>query len=367
MNLEQKQRTGASEPVTNQPSQKSSATKPTTERHKTTGSSWLALLGLIVALAALGTSGWVWLSNRHQFNQVAQQMRKHLTETQNTAQSASQMITHVQESMREMTARIIVLEKKVVASQNRQVALQTLVARLSRNRDEWTLTDVEQILLIANEQLTLAGNVNAALTALQTADQRLQATNQPQFVSLRKIIAIDIRRLQAVVPVDITGITIKLNTVASAVATLPLAIHSTLRPSHVPTRKIADSGPWWQRFLRETWYELRQLVRIRNMGKAQVPLLSPPQANALRENVALRLLSARVALLQHDEAAFHGDVAITQQWINRYFDTNAPTTRRILVTLQALEAMPVTVKLPDISASLNAVRHAERVSERAIP
>jgi len=352
MNTEQEQRADAPEPVTMKP--------------KAAGR-WLAFLGLIVALAALGASGWTWLSNRHQLGQMAQQLSQRLAETRSATQSAEQAATRAQETTREMTARIAALGEKVAASQNQQLALQTLYDRLNRNRGQWILAEVEQILLTANEQLTLAGNVKSALIALQTADKRLQHANQPQFIPLRKAIAEDIQRLQAVAPVDVAGISLKLDAVARAVGTLPLAIHENQRPDGGPAEKATDQGRWWQRLLREAWRDLRQLVRIRDMGKAQVPLLSPRQSGALRENLELRLLSARIALLQHDKAAFHGDVTIAAQWIRRYFDTSAPATQSALATLHALDATPVAVTLPDISASLNAVRHFVLAPERAAP
>jgi len=43
--------------------------------------------------------------------------------------------------------------------------------------------------------------------------------------------------------------------------------------------------------------ELRQLVRIQKVEGAEAVLLSPTQAYFLRENLKLRLLNARIALL----------------------------------------------------------------------
>ena len=63
------------------------------------------------------------------------------------------------------------------------MALESLYQELSRDRDEWALAEIEQVLLIASQQLQLAGNVKAAMIALQTADSRLQRLDKPQFTA----------------------------------------------------------------------------------------------------------------------------------------------------------------------------------------
>ena len=69
----------------------------------------------------------------------------------------------------------LALEAKLAESQSQQIALEALYQELSRNRDEWGYAEIEQSLLIANQQLQLAGNVKAALIALQNADMGCSA------------------------------------------------------------------------------------------------------------------------------------------------------------------------------------------------
>jgi uroporphyrin-III C-methyltransferase len=49
-------------------------------------------------------------------------------------------------------------------------------------------------------------------------------------------------------------------------------------------------------------------VQIRRVDGNEAMLLPPDQAYFLRENLRLRLLSARLALLAQDEAAFQADL-----------------------------------------------------------
>src|SRR5207244_1954357 len=155
---------------------------------------------------------------------------------------------------------------------------------LAPSRDEWALTEIEQVLLLASQQLQLAGNVPSALAALQLADSKLQRLDRPQFVPLRRAIARDMDRLKAVPFVDVSGLALRLDQAIAGIDALPLALEE--RPP-VPS---GDASPpanesAVHRFLREAWQDVRQLVRIENLDRPDVPLLTPQQQFFLRENL----------------------------------------------------------------------------------
>jgi hypothetical protein len=86
-----------------------------------------------------------------------------------------------QEALAALQAKTGVLEAKLAESQSQQAALDAMVQELTRNRDERLLAEIEQALNTAAQQLQLAGNVEAALIALQGADARLVAPAAPSF------------------------------------------------------------------------------------------------------------------------------------------------------------------------------------------
>ena len=120
-----------------------------------------------------------------------------------------------------------------------KLALEALYQELTRNRDEATLEEVEQLLLIANQQLQLAGNVKAALIAMQEADARLQRIDRPQLTPLRKILSKDMDLLKAAPYVDTVGISVRLDNLAAAVDQLPLAMELRPRKRALPVREPA--------------------------------------------------------------------------------------------------------------------------------
>ena len=77
--------------------------------------------------------------------------------------------------LRDAQAKLALLETRLAESQTQQAALEALYRDLAPSRDEIALTEVEQVLLLASQQLALAGNVQSALAALQLADAKLHA------------------------------------------------------------------------------------------------------------------------------------------------------------------------------------------------
>ena len=135
-------------------------------------------------------------------------------------------------------------------------------------------------------------------------------------------------------------------------------------PATVPAIKDDDAGNAWTRFTRELWRDLRDLVRIQNMERPDLPLLAPAQAYFLRENFKLRLLSARLALLAHDEKSFRADLKAAREWIERYFDTRHNQVAHAAGVLRALHAAEISIEVPGISGALDALRHLRAAGER---
>jgi uroporphyrin-3 C-methyltransferase len=311
---------------------------------------------LVAAIAAIGIDAHN--RDRQLRTEVAQRLAAEDAEVKATRAAAES----AQDSLRDAQAKIALLESRLAESQSQQAALEALYRELAPSRDEWALTEVEQVLLLASQQLQLAGNVSAALAALQLADGKLQRLDRPQFVPLRRALAHDMDRLKAVPYVDVQGLSLRLDQAITAVDRLPLALEERL-PAPVEEAPAKDE-PGWRKFLRAAWQDLRQLVRIENLDRPEAPLLAPQEQFFLRENLKLRLLSARFNLLFHDQANFRADLAAADAWLTKYFDTRSKSVQSLQVLLKELRATEMTVELPGLAGSLDAVRVLQLAREK---
>lgn len=300
---------------------------------------------------------WQWLDGHRAINDMQQQLAKKIAEMDGNSKATQMLLAQDQDQFRQLSGKVATMESRYAESQNQRVALENLYNNLSANSDESALAEVEQMLLIAAQQLQLSANVRAALIAMETADSRLQRMNQPAFSGLRQAINNDMSKLRALHEVDITGINLRLNNLIATVDQMPLAYQQRGGGEVAVQAAPPKDEKTWQKLLREIWNELKQLVRIENTGKAEIPLLPPNQEFFLRENLKLNLLSARLALLSRDESSFRQGLKTAQLWTTRYFDAKSSESKRMSDELRKLTASDISVKVPDISASLQAVRN----------
>jgi len=100
---------------------------------------------------------------------------------------------------------------------------------------------------------------------------------------------------------------------------------------------------------------MKQLVQIRRVDSNEAVLLPPDQTYFLRENLRLRLLSARLALLSQDQAAFRADLQAVGQMLERYFNTRDAGVADAIKEVKRLASLQIAIKLPTIDASLAAL------------
>lgn len=317
----------------------------------------------IVVLAAVAALA-VWLDGRRAHQTLRAEVAQRLAGVEGSVQAAGKAQTQLATELRDAQAKITLLETRLAESQAQQAAIEALYRDLAPSRDEIALSEIEQVLVVASQQLQLAANVPSALTALQLADAKLQRLERPQFVPLRRALSRDMDRLKAVPFVDVAGMSLRLDQALATVDTLPLAMDERLPPPAPPSPPPA-ADPAWMRFLREVWRDARQLVRIEVADRPAAPLVPPPQQYYLRENLKLRLLTARIALLAHDDASFQADVAAADAWVKRYFDARAKPVAALQATLKQLAATPMTGVMPDLARSLEAVRALRLAQDRA--
>ena len=332
--------------------------EPAVRRSKTP----LLLLIAIVLASALATV--FWLDARQRIDATQQELARRLRDIEADARQARSVARQAEDGQLELRAKLVQLEGRLAESQSQQLALEALYQELSRNRDEWQLAEIEQVLAIASQQLQLAGNVRAALLALQLAEARLARADRPQFVPVRRALARDIERLKALPAVDLPGMSMRLDSLAARVDSLPLAFDE--RAERTTPKQAAAPGErgFWSRLSAEVWNELRQLVVVRQVDTPEPPLLPPSQAYFARENLRLRLLNARLSLLSRDEAGYREDLRTAQRWVERYFDPRSKQTAEALKELKQLSSSTLSFEMPAITESLEAVRGYKSRRER---
>lgn len=327
----------------------------------------LAVIALAVLLAVQT------VSSHNRINSLRQDMARSLQKGNAVNAETAALARDVADQSKELQIKVGVLESRQSEAQSQQLALEQLYKDLSQNRDEWALSEIEQVLNTASQQLQLAGNVQGALIALQNADRAVSRSDTPQFLTIRRAIAADIERLKALPAVDLAGVALRLDHVIAQVDSLPMLSDEKPLLPVAPVRAARRDAPageparplgvgermvqTWRLWSQEMWDDVRQLIRVRTVEHPEALMLSPTESFFVRENLKLRLLNARLALLSRNESTFRDDLATAQAMLLKYFDTRARVTQSAQAALRQVQANNLTIELPTLADSLNAVRN----------
>jgi uroporphyrin-3 C-methyltransferase len=325
---------------------------PSSPRSRRNGSSiWLA-----VALAAVAFGGWQWWESKQRLAGMEQELERRLAE----ASVASQEERGAQKALREqvegLQGKLGAIDQRMGGFEAQASALQLLAQEMTRGREESALIEVEQAITLAVQELQVAGSVTSAMLALQLAESRLAPFDHPQYLPLRKALKADLDRLAALPVVDVPGLSLRLERVLAGVDKLPLVAYG--RPADKAEKAQPEAAlPWWRQTGREIWQELKGLVRIQRFDHDEPVLLAPGQELFLRENLKLRLLNARLALLMRDQATFRGELGAAGDYLARYFAQDDKAVQAARSELKQMGAIVLAADLPSLKDSQGALRN----------
>ena len=215
--------------------------------------------------------------------------------------------------------------------------------RRSRRRSAWPCS-----------RPRITGSAEPLVATLKQSDERLARYNQPRLEGVRRAIARDLDRVKAVSVADIATLTIKLDEAMRMVDELPLlsaaeprrdaCTRAAAAAASAPRRRrrrrsgaaagAGAAGPGCRRVRRAgtlrspsaSGARCASLVRVTRIDQPEAMLLAPEQAFFLRENLKLRLLNARLALLSRQFDTAQADLQVAQAALDRYFDRSSRRT-----------------------------------------
>lgn len=337
--------------------------------------------GLLVAALAAGgllASGLLW----QKLGNIQEELARRSIDSGAQAIEARALARQAQEATRELSARLAIQETRISEVSLQRTQLEELMQSLSRSRDENLVVDVESALRLAQQQAQLTGSAEPLLAALRSADQRLGRAAQPRLNPLQRAIARDMDRIKAATLTDVPVLMLKLDELARLADELPVAnalvASNSLRaapalaataPAKSASAPAADQpsmglfhklslNAWSQRTLDNLREEARKLLRVSRIEQPEAALLSPEQSFFLRENLKLRLLNARLALLSRQTDSVRADLASAGAWLNKYFDPSSRKTQAAALLLAQVQGQLKSSELPRLDETMAALATA---------
>ncbi|HOB95598.1 MAG TPA: uroporphyrinogen-III C-methyltransferase [Aquabacterium sp.] len=308
-----------------------------------------ALAMVAITLALIG---------QQRIKALEQELVRRQQDSQGQAIEARALAQQAQDLARAAEGKVALLEGRVAETALQRTQLEELIQQLSRSRDENVLADVDAAVRVAVQQSAITGSAEPLAAALRQSEERLSRMNQPRLERVRRALARDLERVRAVAVSDVASLTIKLDEAIRSVDDMPLLAQPDPRPAAAPrpgsaaapraaapasaaSAPLALPGMAWWTWLQaqaawageQIWSEVRGLVRVTRIANPEAVLVAPDQAWFLRENLKLRLLNARLALLSRQYDTAQADLRDAVATLERYFDRSV---RRVVLSTDLL-------------------------------
>ena len=323
---------------------------------KQSGGKALAAGATVLALLSLGASGFLFVQGQ---NVLKNQELEFNQKIDKAALGESENASLLKDNLNRQTAIQAELDRLNNGQKNNSdQILQTQKAyqELLKGRINWLIDEAESMLNTASQQLMLSGNLQGAVSVLEHIDSRLSRFEQPELIPIKQAISNDLAALKNRPYVDISATALRIDRLETGISGLPLVLDGVLKPGAAPV-EAANSGTWWENTWEKSLNALKGLVEVRHLDSNDAMLISPEQTYFIRENLRLRLLDARIALLQHNGEVYQSDLNNVEATVKQYFDSKSPATQSWLKELAELKALDVRMISDDsLKASLSAVR-----------
>ncbi len=335
-----------------------------TGKKSSSGSILLALLSLIVAIAAVGAAYYLWMQQQQMDYRLQSVLQQADEKLQRSERSLDQLQLEVHQAalahdkqQQGLQSEIAELQKHLSSQQHRLHLLSTT------DRSEWKLAELEYLLRLANQRILVGGEIRGAEALLNAADKIVRELDDMALYSVRKSIASDLAAVRAVSELDVQGVYVRLLALAEQVDTLPL-FNPPKNEQPTPAGQALLLAPgsdasWLEQSryqLNVATQELIEMLGIRHRNYTVEPLLPPEEHFYLRKNIQLKFEQAKSALMAGQQQVYQQSLADAQAWLAKYYQLAGHSSQVALETLNELQKVEVIQSLPDISASLRAVK-----------
>lgn len=236
-----------------------------------------------------------------------------------------------------------------------QVALTDSLAKLNRDMsggvNDFIVSEVAQLLKMANNSALFSSDTSSAIKALQLADLQLKELADPSYAIVRRKINEEIASLESIQTVDIAGLTVKLKALAERIPSLKLENEVPVL-GEVEIEVEQSEGPKsTAAHLRELWADIVRLGSVQRIDQAPKPLLVPEQRYFLNQNIQLQLAKAELGLVQNRTSVYSQSLEEATNWLDEYFDTRDQQVVEVIQQINSLKAVSLGQELPNISGS----------------
>lgn len=183
--------------------------------------SWVATVTILVLLlGAMGAALW-WQQQR--FENTGRIVAARLQQIQSQSELAERRAREALSLAQSQTEKLNQIDAQVKVARSDFATIEQSWRAFNYGVDD-TLraNEIERLILLANQQLSLTGQVAGSIAALEAAEQAIVRFDSPRFAEVGRAIQSDLSRLRATPDIDIAGLFTKLDLLGELLNQAPL-------------------------------------------------------------------------------------------------------------------------------------------------
>ncbi len=299
-----------------------------------------ALLLVVLAVAAVGVAlflGWRAWQGYHQTQlQAAQAQQQRWDGTQQMLETLRRDQRLANERLQDAAATNRVLRDEMLGLSQRSALLENTVQKLAdpnrHGAQALRLDEVELLLRLGQQRLSIAGDADGARRAYALANAALNGIDDPGYLNLRQALVQERDALDRLGAGPQAQVGQALDQLASDLQRLP----------EQSAQATEAARPWWQK-------ALAPLVDIRpSRGDA---LLTAGDRHAASDALQIEISLARAAAERGDPQGFAQSLRRVDTWTTRLWP-ESPQRRQVRTRLRMLQQAPLRPQLPELGTTL---------------
>lgn len=314
-------------------------------------SSWPWWLLVFLLLAGAGWYGWQWWQSRADEARVAGDVELRLEALDERVDGLRRDHRAQAGRLQQAVATNGVLRDELLGLGERSAIIEDSFARFAdpdrHGAQALRLDETELLLSMAQERLSIAGDLDGARRALALAAGVLEGVDDPAYLSLRQTLGQERAALDA----------LEAEPRAQAMAQLDAFAQSTaqVQPDRRSAARAETAQPWWRR-------AFANIIDVRPSDRAVA--VQPADIAAARAGLQLEISLARAAAERRDVDGYRAALRRTDGWLLRLLPESAER-QRLRERLRAIAALPLSLSLPTLGSTLAQLRQSRATSQES--
>lgn len=193
----------------------------------------------------------------------------------------------------------------------------------SRDPNDWIIAKAYYLINSAYHDTINSSDLQGAIFELKSAQNLIAHIKSKNIVDLRAALSADINTLENLKPIDITGITIKINDLYHNVELLTFIQPEELFDETNNTADDKANASWYTNALNSLATFSKRFVEIKKRSDNSIDeFLSPKEGAIIKENIKLTLNMIKANLTNHNNEAYKDNLDLVLSLLDLYFDKN---------------------------------------------